>query len=228
MIRALQPRAGHVPWPIAGTEVIDQPAPGVPFRPLHCDWAWRPSPWVTALSVPAVDWVGSGHALSDDVSLHHDASSECRVSYRQVAQPQGPADRALALTAQEFDGSFLSLVIECSPAGWDGLQRDHMLGVWVALAPGAETAPSEGQNNGARAEFYVRLNVRHGPNLLQLVRSAEVEATDGALAEFDLFHAGFDENRVSQIWFDLIFKGAGFAEVVLCDASLTRRPRAAI
>lgn len=207
-----------MPAPRAGAEVVARAAPGVPFRPLHCDWAWRPAPWASRLSGAAVDWVQSGHALSGDVSLHHDASSACRIACSQMAQPEGPADQALSLTAEGFDGSFLSLALELPPAAWQGLRPDHLLGVWLALT----------EEGGG---VYLRLNIRHGPNHLQLLRHVPPGSgadAGGVLTEFDLICTPFNEKRVSQIWCDLILGDEGSSGAVLRDVSLTRRPRAAI
>lgn len=75
-------------------------------------------------------------------------------------------------------------------------------------------------------EIFARLNVKHGPNLEQLVREIPLEGEGGAYVDFDLAYTKLNEKRVEKLWIDLIFEGPEMNQIVLRDLTLSRRPRA--
>ena len=112
-----------------------------------------------------------------------------------------------------FDGSFLSLAVDLPPEALDGIGRRHL----IRLELRVETEKP--------LELFGRLNIRHGPNVEQLVR--EVAGSTGEFAvEFDLAATRMDEARVERAWLDIIFEGPEMNEIVLRDVTLSRRPRA--
>ena len=80
-------------------------------------------------------------------------------------------------------------------------------------------------NHPNTQEIFGRLNVRHGPNVEQIVR--EFSGSNGEFAiEFDLSATRIHEARVERAWLDLIFEGPEMNEIILRDVTLSRRPRA--
>jgi hypothetical protein len=183
-------------------------------RPLHCEWAWRAGPWAAPLQPPLLEGLADGTQLAPGVALHHDDPS-ARVGLLQTPTPQGPALFALSLEGASFAGSFLSLAIDLPPAAAPLLPR-HLLGVRIALAERLATP------------FYLRLNVRHGPNTAQMLREVDprLQGPVPALVEFDLAYMRFNPRRVSKIWCDVILAGPGPLSAGLLDLAFTRRPRA--
>ncbi len=55
-------------------------------------------------------------------------------------------------------------------------------------------------------EIFARLNIKHGPNTEQIVRELPL-SKDNIVVEFDLAYTKLNENRVENIWLDLIFEG---------------------
>lgn len=183
-------------------------------KPLHSDWAWRPQLWRGPISPPGVAAAETKTSFGDEVTLFHD----CRISELTVRQVRNSRESDLApyglkLDVFNFDGSFLSLVIELPPEGVQGLKRKHLVRM---------NAVVETEN---RLEIFARLNVRHGPNTEQLVR--ELPLGEGEITvEFDLAYTKLNEKRVETAWVDLIFEGARMNQVVLRDVTFSRRPRA--
>ena len=73
--------------------------------------------------------------------------------------------------------------------------------------------------------IFARLNVRHGPNVAQVVRELPLAAAEVTVA-FDLAYTRMDENRVEGLWVDLIFERPALSQIILRDMILSRRPRA--
>jgi Family of unknown function (DUF6478) len=74
-------------------------------------------------------------------------------------------------------------------------------------------------------EIFARLNIKHGPNLEQIVRELPL-AEEEVMVEFDLAYTKMNEKRVEKLWIDLIFEGPEMNQIILRDVTLTRRPRA--
>ena len=119
----------------------------------------------------------------------------------------------LRMDVFRFDGSFLSLAIDLPQDAVNGLTRRHI----IRLETRVETEKP--------LEIFGRLNVRHGPNVEQLVR--EFEASDGELSlEFDMAATHLNESRIERAWIDLIFERPEMNAITLRDVTLSRRPRA--
>ena len=73
---------------------------------------------------------------------------------------------------------------------------------------------------------FARLNVKHGPNIAQMVSELPVTGAAGSLAEFDLAYAGLDDTRIERAWLDLIFNDAAMNQIQFRDVVVSRRPRA--
>jgi hypothetical protein len=183
-------------------------------KPLHSDWAWRPQLWRGPITPPGAAAAETKTSFGDEVTLFHD----CRISELTVRQVRNSRESDLApyglkLDVFNFDGSFLSLVVELPPDGVQGLKRKHLVRM---------NAVVETEN---RLEIFARLNVRHGPNTEQLVRELPLGESQ-ITVEFDLAYTKLNEKRVEAAWVDLIFEGARMNQVILRDVTFSRRPRA--
>ena len=74
-------------------------------------------------------------------------------------------------------------------------------------------------------EIFARLNVKHGPNVEQIVRELPLNEEE-VMVEFDLAYTKVNEKRVEKLWLDLIFEGPEMNQIILRDVTVSRRPRA--
>jgi hypothetical protein len=206
--RVIHVADGRLALPLIGTNVI--------ARPLGTEWAWRPPLWRGPLAVPGFASVASGTPVSEGTALFHD----CRRSEVTLRQVRNTREADLApfgarIDVFRFDGSFLSLVIDLPEDAARGLQLRHLIRL---------TAIVEMERP---LEIFARLNIRHGPNVEQLVRELPLGA-DEVMVEFDLAYTRLNEKRVEKVWVDLIFEGPEMNQIILRDITLSRRPRADI
>jgi hypothetical protein len=112
-----------------------------------------------------------------------------------------------------FDGSFLSLVIDLPDEAARGLKLRHLLRLDVIV------------EMEKPLEIFARLNIKHGPNVEQIVRELPLNAEEVAV-EFDLAYTRVNEKRIERLWLDLIFEGPEMNQIILRDVTMSRRPRA--
>lgn len=178
------------------------------------DWAWRPDLWLGPL--PGIGCAGAvgGTALGRGVTLFHDCPA-AEVITRQIRCPGAgdPAPYGLRLDVFHFAGSFLSLVMELPPEALQGLRTRHLIRLEAVL------------DLDRPLTVFARLNIKHGPNLEQILREMPLDEGRG-LVDFDLFYSELNEKRVEQAWVDLIFQGPAQNQITLRDLTLGRRPRA--
>lgn len=187
---------------------------GLPRVPLGTDWTWRPDAWRGPLSVPGTVAEGKRSQISDDLALFHDCPL-AEISLRQIRNGE-EADRApfgLALEVFGFQGSFLSLATTLPDAAVQGMKTRHLIRFDAVI-------DCEGPYKA-----YARLNIKHGPNVAQLVQELPSEGR-GKLVEFELAYAKIDEARIENAWLDLLFSEAAMNRIILRDLVLSRRPRA--
>ena len=185
-------------------------------RPMHSDWAWRPELWSGPVKGAGAASVESKTPVGGEAKIFHDCVlSELSVRQVRNTRAEDVAPYGVRMDVFQFDGSFLSLVVDLPEAGVDGLSRRHL----VRLDIRVETEKP--------LEIFGRLNVRHGPNVQQLVRAFS-GSTGEFSVEFDLSATRMNEARVERAWLDLIFEGPEMNEIVLRDVTLSRRPRAEI
>ena len=182
--------------------------------PLNSDWAWRPELWRGPISPPGVAAADTKTTFGGEVTLFHD----CRISELTVRQVRNSRETDLApfglkMDVFNFDGSFLSLVVELPEDAVKGLKRKHLVRMTAAI------------DTERPVEIFARLNVRHGPNTEQLVRELPLRQ-DEIIVEFDLAYTKLNEKRVEAAWVDLIFEGAQMNQITLRDVNFSRRPRA--
>lgn len=204
--RVLHVAEGRLALPLAGQAAIR--------RPMHSDWAWRPEIWSGPIRSAGLASVETRTPVGHEAKIFHDCALS-ELSFRQVrnTRAEDVAPYGMRFDVFRFDGSFLSLVTDFPPEGVAGLTRRHLIRLEVRV------------ESEKPLEIFARLNVRHGPNVEQLVR--EFPGSTGEFAvEFDMAATQLDEMRVERAWLDLIFEGPEMNEIVLRDVTLSRRPRA--
>ena len=183
-------------------------------KPHNADWAWRPEIWRGPLPVRGISSITSKSKLGDEITLFHDcARSELTLRQLRNQREQDLAPYGLRLDVFNFDGSFLSLVIDLPDAGVTGLKRTHLLRMDAIV------------EMEKPLEIFGRLNIRHGPNTEQIVRELPLSEKN-IRVEFDLAYSNLNEKRVERAWIDLIFEGPQMNQVILRDLTFSRRPRA--
>lgn len=178
------------------------------------DWTWRPGMWRFPLAQPGRCAVETGTQLDDAVKLFHDCTlSEMTVRQVRSQREADLAPFAVQIDVLEFQGSFLSLVIDVPAEPLTDLTREHILridGVVQTERP---------------LELFARLNLRCGTRTEQVVQELPVQ-DDMCFAEFDLAYAGVDDSRIDAIWLDLIIENPRMNQVTVRDVTLSRRLRA--
>ena len=206
--KALQIAEGRLQLPLAGQAAI--------ARPMHSDWAWRPEIWSTPVSPSGVAAVASKTGFGQEARVFHDCPHS-EITLRQVrnTRPEDVAPYGLRVDVFRFEGSFLSLVIDLPCDATEGLTRSHI----IRLGVQSETE--------SPLEIFGRLNVKHGPNIEQVVREFDRSKAE-TMVEFDLAASDLHERRVDRAWLDLIFEGPHMNQIILSDVTLSRRPRAEV
>ena len=183
-------------------------------KPHGTDWAWRPSIWREPLAVPGRSSVLSKAKLGEELTLFHDCQ-QSELTLRQVRNTR-EADLApfgLRMDVFNFDGSFLSLVLDLPSDAVAGLQRRHLIRMDTIV------------EMEKPLEIFVRLNIKHGPNTEQIVRELPLHEEE-IMVEFDLGYSNLNEKRIDGGWIDIIFENPQMSQVTLRDLTLSRRPRA--
>ena len=183
-------------------------------KPLGTDWAWRPMLWKGPIPSPGFSSVPGRAPVCDGATVFHD----CRRSELTVRQIRNTREADLApfgfrMDVFRFDGSFLSLVLDLPPEAAQGLKLRHLIRFDVIV------------EMEKPLEIFARLNIKHGPNVEQIVRELPL-GDEEVMVEFDLAYTKVNEKRVERLWVDLIFEGPEMNQIILRDVTLSRRPRA--
>jgi len=194
--------------PVIGSNAIRKPA--------RTEWAHRPEPWAGPVSPKGVAAIRSKTRIGREVTIFHDCRTT-ELSLRQVrnTREEDLAPFGIQLDVFNFDGSFLSLVVDMPADSVKGLKRSHLLRLNMIV------------DSERPQEMFARLNLRHGPNTEQIVRELDIRSRE-IRVEFDLYYTQFNENRGDAMWIDLIFESPSMNMVTIRDMTLIRRPRANI
>ena len=183
-------------------------------KPHGTDWSWRPELWREPLPVPGMSSVQSKSMLGTEVTLFHDcAHSELTLRQVRNSREVDLAPYGLRLDVFNFDGSFLSLVLDMPKDAANGLQKRHLIRMDTIV------------EMEKPLEIFARLNIKHGPNTEQIVRELPLAETD-CVVEFDLAYTSLNEKRIERAWIDLIFENPQMSQVTLRDLTFSRSPRA--
>ncbi|MBK1634973.1 DUF6478 family protein [Rhodovulum adriaticum] len=183
-------------------------------KPLGTDWAYRPELFRGPVFPAAAAALPTRSEFGAEASIHHDCQRS-ELTFRQIRNTRAAdiAPYGVRLDVFRFDGSFLSMVVDLPAAACEGLRRNHLMRLETIV----ETEYP--------LEIFARLNVKHGPNIEQVVRELPLGAAEIAV-DFDLAYTELNEKRVEKAWLDLIFEGPEMNQIILRDVTLTRRPRA--
>ncbi len=183
-------------------------------KPMGSDWVWRPMLWKGPIPVPGLSSVPGKAVICDGATVFHDCRrSELTVRQIRNTRAADIAPFGLRMDVFRFDGSFLSLVIDLPEEAATGLRMTHLLRLDAIV------------EMEKPLEIFARLNIKHGPNIEQVVRELPLNEEE-VKVEFDLAYTKMNEKRVEKIWVDLIFEGPEMNQVILRDVTLSRRPRA--
>lgn len=204
--RVIQMADHRLALPLIGSSAIR--------KPLGSDWAWRPKLWKTQAATPGLASVLTKTEICEGATLFHDChSSEVTIRQLRNTRDTDLAPFGARLDVFRFDGTFLSIVLDLPPEAVDGLQLTHLIRLDVVVKVEKPLA------------IFARLNIKHGPNVEQLVRELPLQEAE-VMVEFDLFYTKVNEKRVERMWVDLIFDGPEMNQITLRDVTLSRRPRA--
>ena len=181
---------------------------------MGTDWWWRPMLWKGPLPVPGIASVPGKSLICDGTTIFHDCR-RTELTIRQIRNTR-PADIApygFRMDVFRFDGSFLSLVLDLPDEAARGLKLKHLVRMDVIV------------EMEKPLEIFARLNIKHGPNIEQIVRELPLNEQE-VMVEFDLAYSKINEKRVEKLWVDLIFEGPEMNQVILRDVTFSRRPRA--
>ena len=192
-------------WPVIGPNPIR--------RVMGTDWAWRPEVWRGPIAVPGQSSVGPKTEVCTGTTIFHDCRRS-ELTFRQIRNTRATdvAPFGFRLDVFRFDGSFLSLVIDLPEEAATGLRARHLIRLDVVV--GMEKP----------LEIFARLNIKHGPNVEQIVRELPLNQEE-VTVEFDLAYTKMNERRVERMWVDLIFEGPEMNQIILHDVTFARRPR---
>lgn len=183
-------------------------------KPHGTDWSWRPSLWREPLAVPGMSSVESKSKLGSEITLFHDcAHSELTLRQLRNRREADLAPYGLRMDVFNFDGSFLSLVLDLPNEAVDGLLKRHLVRMDTIV------------EMEKPLEIYLRLNIKHGPNTEQIVRELPLQG-DETMVEFDLAYSNLYEKRIERAWVDLIFENPQMSQIILRDLTFSRHPRA--
>ena len=158
--------------------------------------------------------VPSKATIHDGTTIFHD----CRRTELTVRQIRNTREADIApfgfrMDMFRFDGSFLSLVLDLPDEASRGLKLKHLIRMDVIV------------EMEKPLEIFARLNIKHGPNVEQIVRELPLHEQD-VMVEFDLAYSKMNEKRIQKLWVDLIFEGPEMNQIILRDVTFSRRPRA--
>ena len=182
--------------------------------PDDADWGWRPDAFSTRMGQINSVIKAQRHDLGSSIAIHHN-DEEPEIVVRQFKNI-GIDDLAafgVSLETYQFSGSFLSLAIDLPKDASTGLSKNHIFEVEGKLVLDHPMP------------VFVRLNVKHGPNVEELLQ----EVPHGAkrlYLEFDLGFCDLHEARVENVWLDLIFDDPAMNRIKISDMVFYRRPRA--
>lgn len=219
LLRGLQPQALR----LAGTlreflavadDRIRHASGSHPLNAPHgSDWIARPVFWTRPLSPQGLAPVVNGGKLGEDLQFFHDCPLG-QIVARQADQTSRLAIVPYALRVETFgfQGTFLSVVHNLGATGIDGLTDRHIVRVDL-----------EGEADRNLSAF-VRLNVRHGPNVAQMV--SPVDFADLQPVDFDLAYSDIHAKRISSAWIEIIVSDPRASRILIRDIICSRRLRA--
>lgn len=186
--------------------------------PPGTDWAWRPDPWAGPITPPGLAPAASPAAVAPATTLFHDGRlAELVLRQERNAASAAAAPFGLVIEVFGFDGSFASLTLDLPAGASAGLRLRHILRLDTLI------------ECERPVDIFARLNIKHGPDVEQLLHRFRPEGTGTAQAiEFDLAPLRINERRIERLWIDLILERPAMNRIALRDVTASRLPRAEI
>ena len=197
---------GRLALPLIGSNAMQ--------LPLYTEYSHRPELWRGPITRKGDVAVQTKSQIGSEATLFHDCEIS-ELTYRQVrnTDEEDLAPFGLRLDVFRFDGTFLSLTVQMPAEACKGLSTRHLVRLDCQF------------DLEKPLEIFARLNIKHGPNLEQVVREIPLGDEHGAAVDFDLAYTKLNEKRVEDMWVDLIFEGPEMNQIVVRDLTLSRRPR---
>lgn len=184
--------------------------------PSRTTWSMRPKVWSEVMDPQSHAPVKTGCKLAEGVTVYHDCSNP-QISLRQHRPNESnvPAPFALLFDVLDFEGSYLSFVIEMPETIVPEVTKNDLIRLQCKIEMEAEE------------DIFIRLNVRNGPNVEQISRHLDL-SLDMPWVEFDMFYTSIDFHLISDIWIDVIVERPAMNSIRIDDLTLIRRPRASV
>ena len=182
-------------------------------KPADADWAWRPELWSSPIDRLGVASARSQTRLGQEARLFHD----CKMADLSIKQFRNLRNIDLApfgfvMEVFDFDGSYLSLAIALPQEAAAGLKTGHIVDLEAII------------ESERPVKISARLNVKHGPNIEQIIREFSHHGAVSSLG-FDLGYLLLNESRIREVWLDLIFEAPQMNQIKIRDLTFYRRPR---
>ena len=183
-------------------------------KPADADWAWRPELWTSAIAHVGVASARSKTRLGDEARLFHD----CEISDLTIKQFRNLRSIDLApfgfmMDVFHFGGSYLSLAISLPIKRAKEMTTGHIIELEAIF------------ESERPLKTLASLNIKHGPNVEQIIREFS-QADKLCSVGFDLGYLMLNENRIKEVWLDLIFEAPQMNQIKIRDLTFYRRPRA--
>ncbi|MEL6582621.1 MAG: DUF6478 family protein [Pseudomonadota bacterium] len=207
---------------LQGPAILSEQAE-LPAGPKDASLRYRPPFFTQATRPSGLVRPASATSLGGGITLHHDLE-EPELSLRQVrngvatgltSHDDAATPFGCLLEAFELRGSFLSLAIAIPPKEAQKTRREDLVRLTYDL------------ELDLPLEVFARLNLRHGPNVEQIVREIDLQGRE-SFVEFDLFYTKYEPERGRDIWVDLIFQTPTMNIIRIRDLTIIRRPRVSL
>lgn len=183
-------------------------------KPENADWAWQPELWSRRIEQQGVAPARSKTEVGQETRLFHDCETAA-VTIKQFRNSRSLdlAPFGFMMDVFQFDGSFLSLAIALPQAAVEGLNPRHIFEVEAII------------ESERPVKILARLNIRQGPNVEQITREFPQSSILSSVG-LDLGYLILSENRIQDLWLDLIFDAPQMNQIKIRDLTFYRRPRA--
>jgi hypothetical protein len=207
IVGAIQHEAAvRLTLPVIGSKAMD--------LPHKTRWAHRPELWSGPVDTAGIAAVTDGASLGRELKLFHDCKiSELTLRQIRNTRREDMAPFGVAMDVYSFDGSFLSLAIDLPNDAQKAIRRDDLIRISLQL------------EMEHPVEIFGRVNLRHGPNVENLVDEFDLSGSKSWI-EFDVFHSSYDDRKETSAWIDLIFEGPAMNRIILRDLVVLARSRA--
>lgn len=181
--------------------------------PRDADWIWRPEGWRADIGSKGVAAASRKTILGREIQLFHDCPTSSIILRQQRNQRATDlSPYGISVEVFQFDGSFLSLALQLPDEALNGLSIRHIFQMDMVM---------DAENHMG---VFARLNIKHGPNVEQLLNRIATDQTNVSL-EFDLGYLKLNEKRLERIWLDIIFEDPAMNYINIRDLAVFRRPR---